>query len=256
MDTAAAAAATIDSTPPLSSQQQQQLQQMQQQQQQPASSLPLLRQVLSDLQKYNENNSYENMEEPIFKAAEAMRKQFETVHSLKAASKTLQQQQHQELTSHRDDAFKPLLRSFLSHAVESRIALSHLIHLYLTSVQTAFEDSQTCLEEDSSGYYAACLLTFNEIFDKIIETQISAVKDIQTSYRVIVTNASYPPHIQRSIASKGNLYLIRNHSVCPSCKAKPPVARALLQNTPLCQDCLDKEKETLFSHSGDNDCAL
>lgn len=217
---------------------------------QPTTSEELIALVVSDLKKYCDSNAPHLMKDPIEAATNSLIEQIDKLHSISMLS-TLTESDAEKLTPivlkcHSSQIFKEDLNSFLFSAVKSRLALARLVHTYLSEIQKHFKAGETSLEEDTTGYFAASLFTLNQILDKIIQNQISAVQDVQSSYRVLATNQAYPLPAQRCIDQRANLYLIRHHSICPSCKERPPVAKALLQNAPLCQVCLDEEKKIIF----------
>lgn len=232
---------------------------------QPDNSLELLQLLVKDLKKYSDENCAAAMKDPINSAVSTLISQFTQLHAIPS---TLPIHQSEILTPEEEEAekdksrsattttsllqcdqtqeFKEQLTSFLMYSVKSRIAFARLCLVYLSELEKTFLTKNTSLEQDQTGYFAASVLSFNQILDKIIASQENAVKDIQSSYRVVATNAAYPLATQRKIDQGANLYLIRYHSICGGCKLKPPVGKALLQNVPLCEDCLQKEKEILF----------
>ncbi len=222
-----------------------------QQQQQPDNSTELVQLLVKDLKKYGEDNCAASMKDPIQSAVSVLISQIAQLHAIPSTLpphlKEALGGEKPLLQCEQTQDFKEQLTSFLMHSVKSRIALSRLVLNYLSELERVFQTKSTSLEVDQTGgYFAASVLSLTQILDKIIVNQENAVKDIQSSYRVVATNAAYPLATQRKIDQGANLYLIRYHSTCVGCKLKPPIAKALLQNVPLCEDCLQKEKELLF----------
>lgn len=232
-------------------------QQQQHSLQQPKTSPETLKMILSDLRVFIEANELEgsaHCKESAETISNSFLKLIQVPEDAPAVSYT---PFTGELSSIQGflDSLEYDIEKFLDSSLKQRIHFAQLIYTYLDSfVKTCFDRDLT-LEQDDSGYLASNIILLTQTLDKIISLHHSAIQDLQSTYKVILSNPSYPAAIQGKISSAASLYLFRYHTTCKGCcpsisdkdiEKRRPIAKSPIHGAPLCQNCLDIEKDSLF----------
>lgn len=226
----------------------------QQQQQQPKTSAEMIETVMKDLHVFIEANEKEETTDTYRKeSAKLIASSFEKLAEPAPdgpAVKTMFYSDGHGPPSEYLDKIETDIDSLLKSSLHQRLSLAHLIN---TFVSEFLQKGDLTLEEDDTGYVASNIVLFTQTVDRILQLHQQQLDDLKSTYKVILSNASYPPALQGKISTRASLYLFRYHTACAGCKKDGktnsdarPCAKSPIHGAPLCQQCLDIEKDSLF----------
>lgn len=226
--------------------------------QQPKTSTDLMTQVIQDLSTFIKENKAEDGEADAlcYESAEQIAKTFKKLVQPAPDGPALPKS-FEEAWNESDNLGFPqayldeMERSFISllkTSLHQRITLANLV---LTFISEFGQGVGITLEEDDTGYVASNFVLFTQTVDRILDLHQQQVDDLKSTYKVLLSNASYPAALKGKISTRAALYLFRYHTTCAGCKkvgdsTARPCAKSPIHGAPLCQQCLDIEKDSLF----------
>lgn len=208
-------------------------QQTQQQPQQPKTSTDLMTQVMQDLSTFIKENKFTREGEAVDLVGESAVDITKTFKKLvhPAPDGPALPKSFEEAWNESDNSGFPqgylteMERSFISllkTSLQQRMALANLV---LTFISEFGQGVGITLEEDDTGYVASNFVLFTQTVDRILDLHQQQVDDLKSTYKVLLSNASYPAALKGKISTRAALYLFRYHTTCAGCKK---VARRLV----------------------------
>jgi hypothetical protein len=124
---------------------------------------------------------------------------------------------------------------------QSKVHLAQCQHVFASKLLASLKESETSLEEDSSGYYTSIIAVFHDFTSAIIRQNVEDLTNLQGGTITIIAGDHLQQEQAKRYASLSSLYLFRTHTNCAACKSPGVSGKSLLSKAALCLDCLQKE---------------